>query len=291
MIPKIDLMIVGAGKSGTTTLLAYLRSHPDIAASRDEIGYFVNDNLYEQGYESQFKHHIDYDTIQHKCVVSKHAKMWMGDEWIERLFQHNPDVITAAVMRNPVDRAYSSYWYGRLRGRETAPTFEAALKRTSVNGSGIVCSNKQLSRYYKVGHYLDHVEHLWDFFPREQTRFYMFETLCTNPIGLCNDLFKSIELPLLKSLSVQHRNQGGVARSRLLAQFFAQVGWITPIARRLLGGRSVEWIKNAYFKFNRDVEKVPPMNPDTRDYLIEYFRPHNRALGEALGWDLSNWGI
>ena len=53
--PLIDMIIVGAAKSGTTSLLRYLGQHPEVCPQREpEFAYFVLDGQYARGYESAF---------------------------------------------------------------------------------------------------------------------------------------------------------------------------------------------------------------------------------------------
>src|SRR5262245_11979337 len=108
---KIDAMIVGAQKSGTTSLLRYLSQHPMIEAHLpEEFSFFVRDAEYELGIESAFtRFFTGTDFSDPKVVVAKNAGMCYNEVALGRLKNHHPGVIVIMVIRNPVDRAWSSY--------------------------------------------------------------------------------------------------------------------------------------------------------------------------------------
>ena len=59
--------------------------------------------------------------------------------------------------------------------------------------------------------------------------------------------------------------------------------------RRLLPDRLADGARDAIQRLNEKEFKPPPMRPETRDELLDYFRPGNAQLGELLGRDLSPW--
>ena len=117
MLPTF--LIVGAQKSGTTSLVHYLAAHPQVYARIDEVHFF--DRNYERGldwYSSQFE-----DAV----VVGESSPEYMfRPEVPPRVAADLPGVKLVAILRDPVDRAYSHYWHNRTRGHEPL-SFEAAL--------------------------------------------------------------------------------------------------------------------------------------------------------------------
>src|SRR5688572_14326389 len=110
-----DFLIVGAMRSGTTSLHKYLQAHPDVfVASGKEVHFF--DRRYGRGldwYRSRFA------GVTTERVVGEATPAYMYDEnAIARIAHDLPDARLIVVLRNPVDRAYSHYWRNRSRGRE-----------------------------------------------------------------------------------------------------------------------------------------------------------------------------
>jgi len=123
--PLPDLIIIGAKRCGTTSLYQYLGEHPCISRStKDNVGFFNNN--FELGldyYRSFFpvkprnkcKKHITFEVTTSYIQESKTAK---------RIFKTLPKVKLLAMVRNPVDRAYSEYNLEENRQRFEDVVFE-----------------------------------------------------------------------------------------------------------------------------------------------------------------------
>jgi len=104
-------LIIGAQKSGTTSLHHYLNSHPVLVGSRPkEINYFTVDSIYAKGnkwYRSQFKTHRSIFTS--KIYFESSADYLYRSYVPERIFKFNKNLKFIVVFREPVARAYSAW--------------------------------------------------------------------------------------------------------------------------------------------------------------------------------------
>ena len=107
------LLLVGAPRSGTTTLAAALASHPDVAFSlRKEVEYF--DLYYDRGpgwYAAQFPDRPGLRVEATPTYLSDPAA-------VDRIARDLPDARFVAVLREPVSRAWSQYWFFTQLGIE-----------------------------------------------------------------------------------------------------------------------------------------------------------------------------
>ncbi|MEO5571584.1 MAG: sulfotransferase domain-containing protein [Bacteroidia bacterium] len=102
-------LIIGAQKSGTSSLHYYLSAHPVLVkGSLKEIHFFNKDINYNKGiswYENHFKHPLKAKKLFYEAtpnyLYSKPAA--------QRIHSYNPDIKLIVVLRNPVDRAYSAW--------------------------------------------------------------------------------------------------------------------------------------------------------------------------------------
>ena len=129
---SIQLMIVGAQKSGTSSLLRYLEQHPDMHTHpQPEMTFFLQDREYSRGYEWAFAKYFagesDRDDIANKQLIAKNVMVMHSPEVMQRIYEHNPDIHLVVLLREPVARAYSAYWWARRRGWENIKTYEEAL--------------------------------------------------------------------------------------------------------------------------------------------------------------------
>ncbi|MEP7167786.1 MAG: sulfotransferase domain-containing protein, partial [Bacteroidota bacterium] len=127
MIKLVDIVIAGVQKAATSSLQVYLGQHPDLITHDErEFSFFVQDDEYTNGYENIFHKYFPEGPSEKKILI-KNVGIIYWEDAMKRLQQHNPKAKIILVLRNPVARAYSAYWFAKLRGKENAPTFETAL--------------------------------------------------------------------------------------------------------------------------------------------------------------------
>lgn len=291
---QIELMIVGAQKAGTSSLLKYLGQHPDICTHpQRECVFFFSDTEHAKGYEYSFNKYFS-QAKPDQILVAKHALLMYSETAMERLFAHNFNALIVAVLRNPIDRAYSAYWFARSRGWEEIPTFEEAIRVEADrlrNGGWMKWPN---NAYLYNGQYVSHIKKLYKYFGTEKTQIYLVEDLKSGSQKLVGQLYKMVGIndAFLPDVTRKH-NAATTARSEKFAQWLA--AFLDPqnrIKRALrrtvsprLANRITEYVKRANLK-----EFVPPtLSAETRKYLAEYFRPANEQLSDLLGRDLSSW--
>ena len=160
MLP--NFIIVGATKSGTSSLLRYLGKHPDILTGgqqrgRKEAGFFNNN--YEKGiewYEQFFE-----DWNGEKAIGEKSVGYMIHKESPERIKKLIPDIKIIFVLRNPVDRTYPYYWHDCIRHSEKEVTpFEEAIKRAED-------IDLKREEYLRIGRYCKHIKYWRGLFPKE----------------------------------------------------------------------------------------------------------------------------
>jgi sulfotransferase family protein len=102
-------LIIGAQKSGTSSLHFYLNAHPEIVRGRLKENNFFNDETnYKKGitwYENHFKHPLK----TNKLFFEASPIYLYNKKSAERIYNYNPGMKLIAILRNPVDRAYSSW--------------------------------------------------------------------------------------------------------------------------------------------------------------------------------------
>ncbi len=293
MARKIDLMIVGAPKSGTTSLLQYFAAHPDIATQwQAEFGFFLNDAAYEQGIDKALDRFFK-DTSK-KNLVAKHAVLMYSQLGIHRLYQHNSTVQVVALLRNPVTRSYSGYWYARKQGADTTSTFEEAIApELQLPWDS---DRAQFPRHYLANSiYVPYIRQLFKQFGREQTHIILTEDLKTDANAVYTRLLHAMGLELAETVNLASRhNKSAQARYPLLARLYnrlfrSQDSLFKKILRPLAPKRLLDQAKKAYVRWNSVEFEPPAIDPQTKARLQAYFEPANRELSELLERDLSFW--
>ena len=115
----LDFIVIGAQKSATTSLFRYLQQHPDITMPADkEAPFFSEDRFYALGWEDFAR--TRFDPSVEESLWGTVSPQYMSDVRVpERIARHMPNTRLIALLRNPVDRAYSHYRMAVRRGTET----------------------------------------------------------------------------------------------------------------------------------------------------------------------------
>ena len=238
-----DAMIIGAMKSGTSSLHYYLTQHPQVIAPlRKEVHYFdLNFEREESWYRTNFGREgqdgVNIDSspyyLFHPLVPQRAHALVPGTKLI-------------VLLRDPVRRAYSHYWHERDKGREPL-SFEDAIAAEPdrigreherlVRGEIERSAAHQYFSYLARGRYAEQLGRWLQFYPREQLLILRFEDLVQDPLALTNEALAYLGLPVLGSAKLEPRN----------------------------------------------TRKYPPIDPATAARLRDYFVPYDAALAQLLG--------
>jgi hypothetical protein len=194
-----DFLIIGAAKSGTTSLYRYLVQHPHVRrARRKEIRFF--DREYAQG-ENWYRAHFPL-ALRKRWETVRRGGFATGEASPSYLYYpHAPKraraVVPAAkliaILRNPVDRAYSQYRHKVRKGIEPL-TFEQALEaepeRTRGERERMLADETYRGAalfhfgYLDRGLYAEQLEAWLAHYPRERLRVVRAEDLFTDPAAV-----------------------------------------------------------------------------------------------------------
>ena len=198
-----NLIIVGAQKSGTTSLHNYLDHHPDIFMSKPikEPGYFCDFEFIADYFKSLpekkvFKSRTD--ILKNYMLQGYNGEQYFGEsstyysdgfqnekfEVVKRIFESNRDTKLIYILRNPLARVVSGYLHHQRKGYTDLPLNEFLEKEKSV--LEISLYGKQLDSFLK-------------FFPREQIHIAFFEDLIEAPNKVINGVAEFLNLPSFES--------------------------------------------------------------------------------------------
>jgi hypothetical protein len=137
--PRPNLFLIGAMKSGTSSLYTHLAAHPAVFLSRPkEPCYFVDPEvlhrywpeMWERGYWRSEAAYLSLFAQAGEATVigeasTDYAKLPRYQGVPERIAAFAPEARFLYIMRDPVDRTLSHYWHEVEYGRERRPLLEA----------------------------------------------------------------------------------------------------------------------------------------------------------------------
>ena len=253
-IERLDFIVVGAQKSGTTALHYFLRKHPQIALpERQELHFFDDDGI--------FSRPVDYDLLhrQFRPVAGSTllrfatARQAIAGEvtpsylyWkpaMERIWNYNRQIKLVILLRNPIDRAFAHWNMQRFKDREPLGFLDALKEEPRRIAQPLTIESRRFA-YVDRGFYSGQLERVFKFFPREQVHFVKFEDFRDRKQETLDGVFEFLGVKPLRRIRDKDRN-------------------IVPYERTITA--------------------------EEREYLSEVFSAEITKLEQMLGWDCSDW--
>lgn len=178
---KIHFIVIGTQKAGTSALDFYLRQHPKIKmASQKELHFFDNDRYFRNNRNDYEVLKSYYPIREKKYVYGEVTPSYMYlDNSLERIKRYNPKIKLIAILRNPIDRAYSNWNMERHRGNEIR-SFGECLDCEMV----LIKEGKKEKSLYKSyldrGLYSNQIEKIYNLFPKNQVHIIKYENYAQN---------------------------------------------------------------------------------------------------------------
>jgi hypothetical protein len=265
---------IGAQRAGTTWLAENLRTHPQVylPPARKEVHFF--DWHYERGidwYESYFP---DEKIKEKHQAIGEVTPKYLFDPLVpDRISDHLPSVKLIAVLRNPVERAYSHYGL-RIRDQGIQVDFQTFIEKNQE----VVDRGKYAQQLHR---YLDH-------FSRDQLLVIIFERFIQDPELVHREIGDFLGVsPDLFSVPEHKQNSSYIPRFPRLR---ASVRRIAVFLRQHGIDRVVEWAKEVGVdRMLGNAGSLPPMKDGDRRYLADRYAQEIEEVESLLNWDLEIW--
>ena len=188
---QLNFLIVGAQKSGTTSLYEYLSAHPDVyMPGAKEIEFFSDDNKYKKGTEWYL--HDCFVRSSGEPIKGEASTHYMMFDYVpERIKSHFPDVKLVMLLRNPVERAYSHYSMAVRRNVES-DSFGKAVARLIKRGAVTSVAIDHNREYVMFGEYGRILQNYLQYFDQSQIKVVFTEELKREPEEVVRSLFNFI---------------------------------------------------------------------------------------------------
>ncbi|MDH3640307.1 MAG: sulfotransferase, partial [Gammaproteobacteria bacterium] len=217
-------IVIGAARSGTTALYTYLKQHPEIYMSPSkEPNFFAfeGEQLDYQGSGANFVNNAVTELSVYQSLFEnandERARGEASPLYLyipkapERIHHHVPKALLIAVLRNPIDQAYSHYLYARREVIEPLEDFVSALKAEE----GRAQSNwMPMFQYSHFPRYYQQLSRYFSYFPADQIKLFLYEDFLNKPQHVLAEIFRFIDVDDSFVPDLSYRpNAGGVPKS------------------------------------------------------------------------------
>ena len=295
-----NTFIIGIQKAGTTTLDDWLAQHPQIYCyeSLKDVMLFYRFKTTEEILQRMEKEPVPYKG--QPVVLQSAVNYIFYPQFLEKLSQMSPSAKLIVILRNPVDRAVSSYSYFTKMLRETRGIEEAVLyepkeiREFSKDNSDFT--------YIEHGFYAKQIKDCYQYFSKDQLLVLDYDDLAQNPQKLLRQIFSFLNIDENFQPDLTPKNVTGSVKNQYLQESLIKRGkfrkWfvdkivdpIFPVGKRKM-------LKRKLFELNtgkKNIKEAPVADKETiasvKKQLRKYFLADTKELDALLGTDFySKW--
>jgi len=307
---KPNFFIIGAAKAGTTSLYEYLKPHPQVYFSPvKEPNYFCTDikvnnfsDTYRkntfldvEGYfrkekleplqltfvrEPEHYRRLFEEVSNEKAIGEASTSYLYSTEAAQNIRRYQPRAKIIAILRNPVERAFSHYQMA-LRYGHTDLDFAEAIKadyNREHKGWGIS------ELFIELGMYYNELKRYYDMFPENQIKVLLFDNLKKNPSATLLDCQQFLEIDVWLPETFETFNKATIPLHKGLNKFVTKWGLKNGL-KKYLPGNIQEKLKKEFF--SASAQQVIPK--EGADFLKDIYSDDIEKTSRLIGMDLTPW--
>ena len=304
-MPLPNFLIIGVQKAGTSSIYEYLKQHPDVYMSPLKETNFLSRDWSLEDQEKLQKRNAQLRAYgRRECVdsIEKYQELFDGvttemaigeaspnylfrsQKAIAQIQRYVPEAKLIAILRNPVERAYSDY---------------LMHVREEIQGEPLA---QQIARYHQhqsftilKGFYGQQLSLYWQQFDPNKIKVYLYDDLCADPVGMMQDMYEFIGVDASGQGDVSQRKQvAKVPKNRWFNQLLRTRNPVRATAaatlKQVLPKETRQQIRSALLNWNSQNKKqVALLSKGDRQQLLEIYREDIQQLQDLLNRDLSHW--
>jgi hypothetical protein len=293
-----NFFIIGAPKSGTTSLSEYLKGHPNIYFSKVKEPHFFDLDtskvlkLRLQTYLSLFS---GADSYFHKAVGEGSTGYLYSKVAVPEILKFNPCAKFIVMLRNPVEMVQS--WHSEMyfEGVEDVREFEMAWRLEGARRHGKLiphsCWEPRKLFYSEWGKLGDQIERLFSLADRDSIKVIVFDDFVADTKKVYEEVLAFLEVPQDGRIDFQPINESRSLRQAGLQRILASLANYFRLARAISGLKltlGLGLFQKVLFLNSKPVPRKP-ISPILQAELADFYREDVRKLSKLLGRDLTHW--
>lgn len=292
-----NFLIVGAAKSGTTSLHYYLQQHPDIyLPAPKELHYFAREHMlrltggpgdrHVLSHVCQTKEEYEsfYAKVTQQSAVGEISPSYLYSSEVSHQIKkelHDPKIII--LLRNPIEKAFSQYMHLVRDNREMLGFYDGLMAERERIERGWAA----IWRYAESSLYLSRVQTYLDVFGERNVRIFLYDDLVQSPERLVRELLEFIGVDPQRPIDfAKVHNRSGKPRFRFVSNLLTRPNPLRDMAKRILPADTTYRLKLRLQDLNTGAKGT--IDSRSRTYLKEFCAEDVQALQPIVGRPL-NW--
>jgi hypothetical protein len=296
-----NLYIPGAAKSGTSTIHSLLSQHPKISMSSIKEPHFWTNPNFDQYSENDIDNYLKLFSTNDKVIYRGESSTgyMIFPSFLERIKKTKTEGIKFIfVLRNPIDRIYSHYWWLKGIGSENSTLKKAILEDYKIEPK----HNDRLPEanykyYFQFGLYYKWLNFYYSSFDESNIKIITYESLKSKPLDTINECFHFLGLDNLDSIETIHKNKTQILRFPYIYKFAKLLVFNklkTPyIIKKVTPKKVKTWLRKyllgKVFKLTSTNKSYPKINKKDRLWLKDLYKSDVNQLRKLTGLSLEEW--
>ena len=290
-------LTVGAEKCGTTALHVHLSRHPQVFMSEPkEPSFFLSEDprytgqdmgdLQHEYIRTLEEYQAIFESVDGETAIGESSPCYLySDVAPHKIKELIPDAKIIAILRNPVQRAYSQFVFNQQRGWEARKmTFSRALE---LEDERVEKGSMWAFHYTRRGKYSGQIKRYLDTFSSARVRVVLYDDFVKKPDSVLEDLYGFLGVGSVSLDNTRERhNVTGLPKSTLLHRLTNTSNPFKSILKSILPQGARQRVRRALSSWN---STKPPADPADLSRLGELFEADIRQLAELIEPDPLVW--
>jgi hypothetical protein len=291
-------LVIGAGRSGTTSLHHHLGAHPEVFVPtvKSPSHFYCRDRPVprDRTRRAEVRQHFvadpaDYERLFDRAgdakAVGEVSPVYLAaTDVAPRIAARLPEVRLIALLRHPAERVHARFVGRRRDGLERRTDLARVVRderRTPL------LRDDAAGTYLAAGFCGRFLATYFERFPRQRIRIHLFEDLRRDPRAVLRDLYEflGVDPSFAPDLARRHNASGGTIGNPAARWLWTRSA---PLRLRLRPHLPATLRGRVFARFTRRLEPVP-LAPELRAELTELYRDDILRLGGLIGRDLGHW--
>lgn len=284
-----NFIILGTPKAGTTAIYNYLKQHPQIYMPPFKEPHFFS-------FEGERKPHWGIKTLEDYQALFQDAtsEQIIGEAstWYlysqtasERIRHHIPDVKLIAILRNPIERAYSSWAFRVQCGWECITDFKQALQAEPQR----ICENYEWDFHYlKTGFYSEQIKRYFDIFTQDQLKIIIYENFKADSVKTLKDIYQfiGVDETFIPDIYTKH-NVTYLPKNNFINLIINRKSLAKNIIKSIIPQQLTQAIAHQLRKDNK--VQLPPLSLKVKQDYLALYQQDISELENLINCDLTVW--
>ncbi|NEO31535.1 MAG: sulfotransferase [Symploca sp. SIO3C6] len=286
-------LIIGVQKAGTTSIYNYLKQHPQVYMSPVKETNFLErdwENLAPEvinknGIDTLEKYSQLFAGVKDEVAIGEASPNYLFhyESASARILRYLPDAKLIAILRNPIERAYSDYLM------HIRDAIGAGKSRTL---SEQIKSRSNASFTLRKGLYYEQLKYFFDAFGKEQVKVYLYDDFSKKPLDTIQDLYKFIGVDDTFNPDMSKKSQvAQVPRVQFLNTLLRKQNplrkFTASVLKNIIPLQVRQNIRSSLIDMNSTGK--PSLSTEERQELVKFYREDILKLQDLIHKDLSSW--